>query len=269
MKKPGLEGPFGRLLNAAVFVGALATVPVIILLEQGVRSAWLTAADWFIWSVFLLEFAIELGLSVNRRSYMRKNWFSPIVLVLSFPLLPDLLGTVRLARLARVMRFARLAGVTLRGLTELRAVLASRGLAFLALTTFALIVAGGAAVTVLEPQTTRGGVVDGIWWAVVTASTVGYGDISPSTPWGRMIAVVLMLAGVGLISTLGACITSYFVGQQENAEFKELRERTKRIEGMLEELMAERRADNQSLTATAGAGESLQPTDGHTPGTRG
>ena len=242
MAKPTLDGTFKRILSVAVFLGALATVPVIILLEQGVQSVWLTAADWGIWAVFFLEYVVEVALSANRLLYLRRNWLSPIVLILSFPELPNLLGTVRLARVVRLLRFARLAGVTFRGLAELRTVFASRGLVFLALTTLALIVAGGAAVTVLEPQTTRGGVTDGIWWAIVTASTVGYGDIAPSTSLGRLIAIVLMLAGVGLISTLGACITSYFVGHQENAESKELRERTVHIEQMIEQLMADKQA---------------------------
>jgi voltage-gated potassium channel len=65
---------------------------------------------------------------------------------------------------------------------------------------------------------------------------VGYGDIAPSTLPGRLIAIILMLSGVGLISTLGACITTYFVGQQENAELQDLRERLIRMEKLLETL---------------------------------
>ncbi len=52
---------------------------------------------------------------------------------------------------------------------------------------------------------------DGIWWAFVTSTTVGYGDISPVTPFGRIIATVLMLVGIGLIGSLTITITSYFL----------------------------------------------------------
>lgn len=233
-----LEGRFGRGLNIAVVVGTVFTIPIVILEERGIRDSWVTTADWAVWAIFLLEYSLEMFFSPDRRAYVRKNWFSPLVLIVSFPMLPDLLGTVRLARLARVARFARLAGVTLRGLAELRTVLSHRGLLYVALTTLVLVLAGGGGLELVEPSRTQGGYEDGIWWAIVTASTVGYGDIAPATFPGRVIAVVLMLSGIGLISTFSACITSYFVGQQEHPESKELRERLDRIEQLLTTLQA-------------------------------
>ena len=101
-----------------------------------------------------------------------------------------------------------------------------------------LILVGGGCLSILEPQTVRGGYGDGIWWAIVTASTVGYGDIAPSTVPGRIIAVLLMLVGIGLMSTLAASITSYFVQQTANTEFKDVSLRLERIETMLQQLQA-------------------------------
>jgi voltage-gated potassium channel len=80
-----------------------------------------------------------------------------------------------------------------------------------------------------EPETVKGGFGDVIWLAIVTASTVGYGDIAPSTVLGRCIAVVLMLVGIGLMSTLAASITNYFVPQNANAELKDIAARLERI----------------------------------------
>jgi voltage-gated potassium channel len=220
-------------VNFAIVVGTVATIPVIILLDQGVDTLWVRAADWTIWAVFLAEYAIEMACAPSRSAYARRNWISPLVIVLSFPPLPDLLAVARIARLVRMMRFSRLAGTTVRGLTELRAVLARRGLVFVGVTTLFLILVSGAALEVVEPQTVRGGYPDSVWWAIVTASTVGYGDIAPSTFWGRGIAIVLMLAGIGLISTFSASVTSHFVGQQEATELREIRERLARMEGLL------------------------------------
>ncbi len=130
----------------------------------------------------------------------------------------------------------RLTSVTTWGLAGLKAIWGRRGLVYLAAATALLILVGGSCITVLEPGTVKGGYGDGIWWAVVTVSTVGYSDISPSTLWGRVVAVALMLTGMGLMSTLAASITSHFVQQTAHTEFKDLTARLERIERTLEQL---------------------------------
>ena len=52
---------------------------------------------------------------------------------------------------------------------------------------------------------------DAIWWSFVTTTTVGYGDISPSSIGGRIVATILMLAGIGLIGSLTSTITTFFM----------------------------------------------------------
>src|SRR4051794_16044314 len=117
--------------------------------------------------------------------------------MLSYPHLPGIFGLVRLARLSRFLRLLRLVGVTARAIDALRTVFWRRGMICMAAISGFILLAGGSALTMLEPQTVRGGFLDGVWWAIVTASTVGYGDIAPSTIAGRLIAVLLMLSGVG------------------------------------------------------------------------
>ncbi len=236
MNRPTLGPRASWWVNFAVVAGTLATIPIIILLDQGVHSPWLTVADWLVWATFVGEYAIEIVCAPSRAAYARRNWISPVVILLSFPPLPNMLAGARIARLVRLLRFSRLAGVTFRGLTELRVVVARRGLVYVGVTTLVMILAGAAALEVVEPHTIHGGYLDGVWWAIVTASTVGYGDIAPATFWGRLIAIVLMLAGIGLISTFSASVTSYFVGQQDASELRDLHERMVRIESMLQEL---------------------------------
>jgi len=133
-----------------------------------------------------------------------------------------------------VIRLTRITSVTIRGISAIRVVVGRKGVLTVAIISILVVTAGGAALGLVEPQTVHnGGFLDGIWWAIVTASTVGYGDIAPSTPFGRIIAIILMLTGIGLISTLAGSITAYFVEQQSNEEMAEIRLRLKNIESLL------------------------------------
>jgi voltage-gated potassium channel len=62
---------------------------------------------------------------------------------------------------------------------------------------------------------------DGLWLAFVTATTVDYGDISPKTTYGRAIAIVLMIVGIGLAGSLTSTITSYFINNKKQRTVKE------------------------------------------------
>lgn len=127
----------------------------------------------------------------------------------------------------------RLVGVGAAGLSALRATLGRHGLVYMAATTAFLVLIGGAGLALVEPSRVPGGLVEGVWWALITASTVGYGDIVPATPLGRFIAVILIIAGMGLMSTLAASIAAYFVAQDERRALSELTDQLARIEQIL------------------------------------
>ena len=101
-----------------------------------------------------------------------------------------------------------------------------------------VIVFAGALMSLAEPQTVHGNMWDGMWWAIVTATTVGYGDISPVSPLGRVIAIVLMLFGIGLTATLAASVAAYFVSSDKGNDLHEVVARLDRVECLLEEAKA-------------------------------
>ena len=78
--------------------------------------------------------------------------------------------------------------------------------------------------------------MDGVWWAIETVSTVGYGDIYPSTVQGRLIALVLMFVGIGFLSLLTAAIASRFVKQERGDEHDEVMEILRQIQADVAEL---------------------------------
>ena len=90
--------------------------------------------------------------------------------------------------------------------------------------TAGLAVVSGVVARVVDPHDFHS-VGEGIWWAIVTLATVGYGDVVPETPWGRVVGSVVIVFGVTFIAFLTATVTSYFVSSQQEQAAAEERER--------------------------------------------
>ena len=226
-------------------VAALAVIPVVIV-EQVDVGGWATLftqiLNWLIWAAFTVEFAVVAFLTDDRRAYTRKAWLDLLVIVVSFPLLGQLFALtrlVRLSRLARVLRLLRLAGlaaVSARGLLILRRLLRKRGLGYVTAAFVLIALTTGGLFALFEGHR----IVDGLWWTVVTLTTVGYGDFSPVTLGGRVTAVVLMLAGIGVVSFITANIAAFFVESDQESDLadrlRSLEQRQERIEASLEQV---------------------------------
>ncbi len=167
--------------------------------------------DAAIWAVFLVETLWLSALVRDRRRYLRQNWMNLLIIVSAPPLW--LLGGHWLAGVLRLLRllmvFAMLASMA----GYLRRLLARNRLGLILFAAFAVTSIGGVAITLVDPAFRHVG--DGIWWAWVTITTVGYGDVVPGTLVGRMFAVLLMLMGIGLIALISATLVTLFQEEEE------------------------------------------------------
>jgi voltage-gated potassium channel len=107
---------------------------------------------------------------------------------------------------------------------------------YLALVTFLLGLLGGFVITLVDRQDfpTFG---DGVWWAIVTLGTVGYGDLVPRTPLGRLVGSALIVFGVTFIAFLTATVTSAFVSTEQQAVREAEQERREEIEEETRQLL--------------------------------
>jgi voltage-gated potassium channel len=132
------------------------------------------------------------------------------------------LGFLRYTALLRLARLSRLARITKltrnKNKHEIVAdVLQNRGSYALFITmilALTVLVVCGAAVLQAESRSSEANIVtgaDALWWSIVTLTTVGYGDYYPVTGAGRIIGVVVMVSGVGIIASLASMLTSLLI----------------------------------------------------------
>ena len=127
-----------------------------------------------------------------------------------------------------------------------RAVVSRRVFPYLVLVTFALGLLAGFVVTLIDKRDfpTFGA---GVWWAIVTLGTVGYGDIVPHTAWGRVVGSLVIVFGVTFIAFLTATVTSAFVSTTEQEAREREREREERSEAELKELLLSLKAQLDTI----------------------
>jgi voltage-gated potassium channel len=228
-----------------VVVAAFLTIPVIALQESNLGAPWPTLAkllNWLTWSIFALEVIVMLSVVPSRREWARRHLLDMAVTVLTPPFAPAAWQAGRVFRLFRLLRVVRL--------FSLRRLLSLEGMKYAALVAAGTVLLGGAVFANAEREH---GVStwDGIWWAVTTVTTVGYGDIEVHSDAGRIIAITIMLVGIGFVALLTAFIADRFISQQQETEEKEdqVLEELKEIRLRLEAL-------EQASSTRAGPGSS-------------
>jgi voltage-gated potassium channel len=185
-----------------------------------------------------VDFFIQLFQAENKLRYLYTwGWLD---LISSIPVLE----VFRLGRAIRIIRILRV----LRGLKSAKfitgAILEKKSQsAMLAVVLICLVLIAVSSISILHMEIPAGGNIktaeDAVWWSIVTITTVGYGDKYPITTEGRILASVLMVAGVGLFGTISGLVASTFLmpsGRKHATEDKDIRKELEDIKIILADL---------------------------------
>jgi voltage-gated potassium channel len=191
--------------SAALDMLAIAFLVAFVLLwafpeaPSGVRTL-LDAISWVVWGAFVIDYFVRLTCSIPKVVFVRTH---------KLDLLMVLVPMLRLLRVFLVLRKA-LSSVS------------TEKIAGSIVSLVVIIVLGSAffvwRVEVDAPGATITTFRDAVWWAIVTTTTVGYGDYTPVTAMGRAIAVVVMIVGIGLIGTVSATVAAFFVTRRKTSK---------------------------------------------------
>ena len=180
-----------------------------ILIPQSVLHT-LIKIDDLIYIVFVIDYITRLSLSKNKRDFIKNNKIDLISLI-PFNAIFKSFRILRLTKLLKLGRAIKIAVLFARFKDDSKLFFKTNHFGYVLITTIIFIILGAFAISYLENID----IGDSIWWSFVSTTSVGYGDIYPTTSLGRIIAVVLMIIGLGFVGMLSGTIATYFLSQKK------------------------------------------------------
>jgi len=214
------ETPAGRLFDKVLIWAILLSVGVVIADSiPSLHDHWYLAFDILEWGftiLFTVEYLLRL-ICLKRPQHYAKSFFGiidllavlPTYLALFFPAIHVLID-VRVLRLLRIFRIFKLTAYVSEYHLLARALAASRRkiFVFLSAITLVIVVVGSLMYVVEGPENGFTSIPTSIYWAITTMTTVGYGDITPQSPFGRFVTSLMMLLGWGTLAVPTGIVTS-------------------------------------------------------------
>ena len=204
--------PGGKLFDialfAAIFLSVLLTILNSVPSINATHGRWLGQLNWLFTVLFTVEYALRLYCAKRPVRYAR-SFFGVVDLLAVLPMYLSLfipgtraLNVIRILRMLRIFRVLRMVQFVDDSDLLLAALASSRRkIAIFLFTVVTLVVILGSLMYVIEgEQNGFTSIPVGIYWAIVTLTTVGYGDISPQTPQGQTLAAFIMIIGYSIIA---------------------------------------------------------------------
>lgn len=216
----GHESSMGRLFDVALIAVILLSVAAVLVESiPRYRSGWgpeLRTLEWIFTGVFTVEYVVRLW-CVGKPGRYARSFFGLVDLAAILPsflslVLPggQVLAVVRILRVLRVFRILKLAHYVGEANLLGKALRASRyKITVFLFTVVTIVVVVGSVMYLVEgPENGFVSIPAGMYWAVVTLTTVGFGDITPRTGWGQLLASCLMIMGYGIIAVPTGIVTA-------------------------------------------------------------
>lgn len=174
---------------------------------------WEQVFDIVIYVIFVIDYVVRFVLADKKKDFFKSNILDLIAIV-PFNSAFRIFRTLKIFRMTKMLKLVRISSVSARGLKKTKRFFNTNGFKYVLMLTATSIVVGAILMTQFEQMSFQ----DALWWSFVTATTVGYGDLSPATGAGRIIASCLMLVGIGLIGSLTSSITSFFLHEEPDTK---------------------------------------------------
>jgi voltage-gated potassium channel len=229
-----------------LMVAAVLTLPAVIVPLSEPNDTVATIAqvlNWATWLPFLVEVVVMLAIVPDRRRWLREHPIELIVVILTPPILPPGLQSLRVIRLLRLLRLLRLAQLA-------RHLFSLQGLRYTALLAALTIVAGGAAFVGFENNgQNHYNAWEGIYWAITTMTTLG-STVEATTTGAQILSVVIVIVGISFVALLTGAIAQRFLGPELEEVEAELAEGERSAEVVALRQMREIRGQLQGLEAS-------------------
>ena len=183
--------------------------------------------DLLLWGVFVVDYGWRFFLSKEKWRFIIENIFDllailPLNAIFTVFRLGRIFRLARLTKLLKLTRLLRIVGLTGKLEKKVSKLLRTNGLIYILYVNIFIVLVGSSILSVVEEKSFS----DSLWWALVTVTTVGYGDIVPVSLFGKWIAVLLMLVGISTIGMLTSTLTNFFVKENpdEQIQFDKLQD---------------------------------------------
>ena len=219
---------FGHLFSYLILIVLLIVLIQLVMVFIDGKPFYDIRISAIVWLAFSIEFMVSLYLVHDKKRYIKGNWMNLLIIVLTVPWIPWGGNWAAIFRVLRLLLFIK---VFITVFKDIFLVLKSHGLGLILMVAIFFIVASGAIFSLIEGVSFS----SGLWYSLVTITTVGYGDIVPLTEKGRIFGAFLLVFGVILFSIIIANISAFLVESEQKKMECHFLDMEKTIENRIEE----------------------------------